>query len=336
MKKQYFFKILLIILLIASVAMECSSQQQTTTGSTSTESTKTKDIYISIGGGSLGGVWYSIAGGAAELIQKNIPGSIATAQATGAAVENLRLLGSGEIQIGISDTITDYSAWKGQDPFDKPIQNFSRLGPGIQPIFQMVVSDKDINSWEDLNGKRIAVGAAGSSTLTASRQVFPILGLNKYKSEVIGYRPGAMALRDGKVDAVWQLGAIPFPTITELATTKGIHLLPITKEFSDKISIAYPYYAVITIPAGTYPGQDKDIPSLSFQSSFYVDNSMADDLVYKITKAFYSKEGLTYFSTVTKSMAYIDRDFLLKWATQKSIVPIHPGAQKFYDELAGE
>ena len=313
--------VILMLLSIMLISTGCTANQGETPSSVE-EDVKGQedkvmsydDMYISIGGGSLGGVWYTIAGGVAELINKNLPGSVATAQATGAAVENLRLLGSREIQIGMSDTITDFNAWNGTGAFDKPIRNFCLLGPAIQPTFQMVVTDEKITSWDDLNGKRIAIGTAGSSTLIASEQVFPIMGVDTYTSEVIGYEPGAIALKEGKVDAVWQLGAIPFPTITELATTLGVHLLEFPLEDARRIIDQYPYYSVTTIPAGTYTGQNEDLSSLCFQASFYVDSEMDADTVYEITKALYEEE-LEYLTNVCANMGYIDNEFLLEWAS---------------------
>ena len=57
---------------------------------------------IAIGTGGTGGVYYPIGGALANLLSKNMPNMQATAQVTGGSVDNLKLIGSGQSEIGFS------------------------------------------------------------------------------------------------------------------------------------------------------------------------------------------------------------------------------------------
>ena len=72
---------------------------------------------ISIGTGGTGGVYYPIGGGLANVLSKKLPSMQATAQVTGGSVDNLKLIGSGQSEIGFSMADAALDAQKGEDKF---------------------------------------------------------------------------------------------------------------------------------------------------------------------------------------------------------------------------
>src|SRR5215471_20333420 len=72
---------------------------------------------IAIATGGTGGVYYPLGGGLANVLSKNLPGYQATAEVTGGSVDNLKLIGSGQSEIGFSMVDAALDAFKGEDKF---------------------------------------------------------------------------------------------------------------------------------------------------------------------------------------------------------------------------
>ena len=69
---------------------------------------------IAIGTGGTGGVYYPLGGGLANVLSKYLPGYQATAEVTGGSVDNLKLIGSGQSEIGFSMADAALDAFNGQ------------------------------------------------------------------------------------------------------------------------------------------------------------------------------------------------------------------------------
>src|SRR5687768_1023099 len=72
---------------------------------------------IAIGTGGTGGVYYPLGGAMANVLSKYLPGVQATAEVTGGSVDNLKLIGSGQSEIGFSMADAALDALQGQDKF---------------------------------------------------------------------------------------------------------------------------------------------------------------------------------------------------------------------------
>src|SRR6266511_1980983 len=70
--------------------------------------------YIVIGTGGTGGVFYPYGGGLAQLLSKKLPDTQATAEVTGGSVDNVKLLGAGNAEIGLSTVDSAYDGSKGE------------------------------------------------------------------------------------------------------------------------------------------------------------------------------------------------------------------------------
>ena len=74
-------------------------------------------LNIAIATGGTGGVYYPLGGGMANVLTKYVPGAAATARVTGGSVDNLKLIGSGQSEIGFSMADAAVDALKGEDKF---------------------------------------------------------------------------------------------------------------------------------------------------------------------------------------------------------------------------
>ena len=290
---------------------------------------------VSLATGGVGGIWYSIGGGMAELINKNVPGVKSSAQSTGASVENLRLLNSKEVDFGMWGAATAWKSKSGQEPFTESIKNPRSIGLMFSAVFQFVIKQKHgVTTFSGLKGKRISAGGIGSGTWANALLVLPELGIDKENMVAIGYRAANDAFKDNRIDAMLQLGGYPFPNLTELATTEKVVFLSMTKKDQQRLTAKYPHYMKYTLPPGTYNGQNSPVLTLSDPCIIGTRNDIPDDLVYKITKVFYSQEGLAYLQKVHSVVKQVNLETALAWSMTKQMYPIHPGAIKYYKELA--
>ena len=72
--------------------------------------------YIVIATGGTGGVFYPYGGGLAQLLSKKLPETQATAEVTGGSVDNVKLLGTGDAEIGFS-TVDSASSRRWRPPW---------------------------------------------------------------------------------------------------------------------------------------------------------------------------------------------------------------------------
>lgn len=278
--------------------------------------------------GGTGGTYYPLGGGMADHITKNA-GITATAQATGASAENIRLLRDKKADIAFTQNdIAEYAA-KGTNMFeqDGKIEAFQALGALYDETIQIVVSaDSNIKSVADLKGKRVSVGAPGSGTEVNAQQIMEAYGLKFEDTQLqrLSFADSAKAIQDGQLDAAFQTAGTPTAAITELAATTGVKIIPIEADKIDAIIAKYPFYVKTTVPANTYQTVPEEVTTVSVKSMLVVRADLSEDLVYKVTKAI--------FENTDKLGHAKAKEIKLESVLAGVSLPVHPGAKKFFDE----
>jgi TRAP transporter TAXI family solute receptor len=97
----------------------------------------------------------------------------------------------------------------------------------------------------------------------------------------------------------------------------------VPKEIVDKIG---PPFVAAIIPANTYTGQDKDVPTAAVINYLVTSSDVSDDIAYQMTK-------LIFESLPELANAHIaGREIRREAAATGSPVPLHPGAMRYYRE----
>jgi TRAP transporter TAXI family solute receptor len=87
-----------------------------------------------------------------------------------------------------------------------------------------------------------------------------------------------------------------------------------------------PGYNKLTIKAGTYPKQDKDVPVIGYSTHIVAACDLPEDTVYQMTKAM--AENVDAMAAVVKPIAGLTpKDMAVDIG-----VPLHKGAAKYYKE----
>src|SRR6478609_2375329 len=167
---------------------------------------------IAIGTGGTGGVYYPLGGGLANVLSKNLPSYQATAEVTGGSVDNLKLIGSGQSELGFSMADAALDAFNGQDKFKTkvPLQTLLVVYPNRMHV--VTVEGTGIEKMSDLKGKRVSTGSPGSATEVMAFRVLEAAGLDKdkdMKRERLGVAESVNAIKDRKIDAFFWVGGLP-------------------------------------------------------------------------------------------------------------------------------
>ncbi len=287
---------------------------------------------LAFSGGPEGGTFQYFSNGIATRLSKNIDNLEVSNMASAGSLENLRRVNSGDADFGIvysGDTYLGRNGKLTQDTREyKNVKAMAYLYGA--PAHLIVKADSGINKVADLEGKRVAVGGPGSGAAGAAQRYFTSLGLwDKMKVEFLGYSKAASALGDNLIDAMWVFAGFPNSSVIQAAASNKIKLLPLV-EAGDEAGFfkEYPFYTKLSIPANTYSGVDYETASFQDSALWVAGDHVNADIVYKSLADIYSKEGLGYMVKV-KSTA---KAMSVEGGLNGIVTPVHPGAQKFWEE----
>lgn len=285
---------------------------------------------LSVATGGTGGVYYPMGGGLAEIINTHVDGYSATAEVTGASVENMGLIATGDadLAIGLADTVAQ--AYSGTGRFEGQQLPMVR---GVASLYANMVhivalEGSGITSLSDLRGKRVSIGAPGSGTEVNTAAILEANGItyDDINEQRLNFNETADALANGDIDAgFWSVGA-PTSSILNLATTQNITIIPLTEDEMAAAAAADATFAVTTLAGGTYNGVDEDIAVLGIPNVLTVSSEMSDDLAYAITKAMF--DNIAELRAVHPAAQQTTVEFTL----DATPVPLHPGAIRYYEE----
>lgn len=283
--------------------------------------------FLNIATGGTSGTYYPLGGALAELLNNNIKGMNASAQATGAAVANINMLKDGSVDLAFVQNDIAYYAENGTEMFkDNKVDTIRGIAALYPETIQFVTTaDTGITSVSQLKGKRVAVGASGSGSEANARQILAAYGItyDDIEPQYLSFGEAVDALKDGNVDAGVVVAGFPTAAIQDLSANKSAVVLDIDAATAAKLKEQYPYYNAITIPAGTYPGQEKDVNTICVKCILIGTDKLSDDMGGEIAKILYSNlDRMTAAHAVGK---YITKDTALEGMSIK----MNAGAEKY-------
>ena len=251
--------------------------------------------FLSIATGGTGGVYYPYGGALARLISEKIPNTQATAEVTGASVDNLKYLQVGKVDLAFTLADTLAEAVKGEGPFKATgaIGSIRALAVLYTNYTHVVVRPGIARRVADLKGRAVSVGSPGSGTELLADRVLAAAGLDPRQDiarYTLGVSDSAGAFKDGKLDAFFWSGGLPTAAIQDLAATPGVamaliaqdELLPfLQRDFGRGL------YSLAIIPAGAYRGVDADVPTVGVKNLLVASSALPDDLVGEILRVMF-------------------------------------------------
>ena len=279
----------------------------------------------------------------AQIINKHSPWLRATCIETGSSTVNLRKLTDDPEKaaawVGFMQPCTIYMATVGLPPFEEPtevnVKGLASMYTIGNPVWTL---DPNLKKPEDLIGKRIASGMAGTPDRCMLEAILENWGiLDKVQCLAMGGNERAKTLIDGRIDAAYMgvvMGAegdwIPVPYTEEVLSSRDCFVFSIDEEDVDatREGSDWPIFAIhgigktfgrTTVPAWT---------SFGLSLGWFVSGNMPDDTVAELIRIIY--EYADEFKEYHATGARITRGTLGDFAMSRD--DYHPVAIEFLED----
>ena len=276
--------------------------------------------------------FYPISATICQLWNDNIEGMRAVATPSGGGIDNLNQAYDGEAQIGIANANLVYQAQEGLASFEGYANENVRIFAGLylNPNQVVVTKESGINSIKDFAGKKISIGTAGATTVEEAIIHLEAAGmkLDDVKAEYMDTSAAADAISNKLLDGVWVMAGTPNSAVTQIMTTTDSKLMPITPEEVEVLKKDFPWYAAGVIPAGTYAGQDEDVPTSAVKLTLFITADVDEETVYQMTKVFWEN-----WDMLTETHAALKKADPKEACNDVAGVAIHDGAARYYREI---
>jgi TRAP transporter TAXI family solute receptor len=298
--------------------------------------------FFRIGTGGAGGTYFPIGGLIANAISNppgarpcekggscGVPGLVAIAVSTNASVANVNAIHAGQLDAGLAGAQSVVQGYNGEGKFTGAKKDKIRVIANLYPedMHLVLPKGKQIKSLSELKGLRVGVAAAGSGTQVSVRMILKEYGIEAKEFE-LGLSQSTQRLADGQLDAFFYAGGTPFAALIQLGSTKGFELYKFSEDDRKRINKIIPYYVPSMIPAGTYESIKYDVPTVAVNGQLITSVDQPEELIYEITKALWNDNTRKLLDKGHAKGKAIRAETALTGV----LIPLHPGAEKFYKE----
>ena len=280
--------------------------------------------------GNTGGVYYPMGLAMARVWERALPGVHVEVRSTQASVENFNLLQQrrGTFALGQGDVMS--AAVKGNAEAGFPSSRDKlRMVAALFPNYLHVVALKSakIRSLNDLKGKRVSVGAARSGNELNARVLLGAAGMSYAdlrRVDYVPYNDSIVLMRDGQLDAAIVSAGLGVKVVSDLAAVVPVDIVPIGPEVVARTDRAM---AAGVIPAGTYPGQAREVPTAVLVNFLVTHSEVPEGLVHDALKALYAHLPQLRASHVAAADIARERGLMSR------PIALHPGAERYFREI---
>ncbi|WP_191562204.1 TAXI family TRAP transporter solute-binding subunit [Metabacillus idriensis] len=324
-RKSLFVVMMLVLAMIISACGEKEATTGSGGGSGDSGDSKPKTLRILTGG--TGGTYYPLGGSFGDIISDKTDYK-ATVQSSGASVENMQTLKSGDAEIAFSQTDIATYALNGESMFkDNKIDNVLGLGTLYNETVQLITTEKSgIKSVEDLKGKKVSVGAIGSGAYLNATQVLEVHGLTveDIQAQNLSFDESTEGIQGGSIDAAFVTAGTPTAAVETLSAQNDVVVVPLEADKVKELIEKYPFYSEDVVPSGTYK-IGEDVNTVAVKAMLVVQDELAEDLVYDITKSIFEN---------TDKIAHAKGKLIKAETALEGIgdLKLHPGAEKYFKE----
>ncbi len=297
--------------------------------------TTTDTETLSIGTGTVSGVYLPAGGAICTMVNRSrkTTGVHCVVAPTEGSVANLEALREGHVDFAIaqSDVVADAAA--GRD-------RFTTVGPdgALRAVFALhaetlsivVGEDSDIESFDQLKGRRVAVGPAGSGQRVLLDLLLAARGwtLADFASVLeVAPTEEADALCDGKVDAAIYMAGNPTGLLQEATTSCDSDIVPVPADLVAAVVRDNPALRPAVVPGGIYRDVPEDVPTIGTIALLVTTAEEPAANVYLLVRAVF--ENLAVINSLHPALFDLKPKEMVQ---QPFPVPVHPGALRYYKE----
>ncbi len=288
----------------------------------------------------VGGTYYPVGVALATITRSQLydgHGISLSAISSAGSLENIMLLRDNQVQFALLQGV--FAAWalEGEAPVVRPqsyLRSISAMWSNVEhfALLSELVKMGTLADLSTLNGERFVLGARNSGAAHTGAYILRALGIDyeqRMQLAYMGYSATADALNDGNIVGMNIPAGVPVSAITRAYAMLGdrITVLDVTQDELDQINARYPLWDFYDIAPDTYPNQKKPIRSIAHPNVFAVRADVPDEVVYQVTRTMWENiEALKKIHGATKNMHP-------EMALQGMVVPLHPGAARYYREI---
>ena len=291
--------------------------------------------FVTVGTGGVTGVYYPTGGAICRLVNKDRRehGIRCTVESTGGSLFNLNAIRQGELELGLAQSDWQFHAYKGSAQFTdagamSDLRSVFSLHP--EPFTVVARADANIQSFEDLKGKRVNIGNPGSGQRATMEVLMKAMGWTLGDFALASELKSAeqsMALCDNKIDAIVFTVGHPSGSIQEATTTCDTVLVNVAGEAVRTLIAENSFYGPATVPGGMYNGNPEDVSTFGVAATFVTSANVDEDIVYALVKAVF--ENFDEFKRLHPAFAVLTKEGMVRNALS---APLHAGAERYYRE----
>lgn len=288
-------------------------------------------------GGGVGGAWYILMAGLAEIAKEK--GGITIDVKPGGGVGNPPQVGSGDVDLALAMPMSIAAAISGKDPYKKTYPDIRVLALGFSTNFLQfaIAEDKKVESITEIFKTKFPLKIVTGRSATTTGWLFDqMLKFYDLKESDIVNRGGKILhspygdwvnmLQDKHVDAMFDNITIPSPILLEVLISRKMKLLPLPEELRNFL-IKEKALAAAVIPKGSYGIAKEDIPTCAVGTGVIANHGLPSDIAYNLVKVW--SENRDRVRAIHPSVK--EWDPRIAWKDAGG--PLHPGAEKYYKEM---
>jgi TRAP transporter TAXI family solute receptor len=248
----------------------------------------------------------------------------------GAGIANVKAIEAGKADIAFANSVSTVDAINGKPPFDEKAANVCHLATLYPQYFQIVTTeDTGVQSIEDLKGKGLTTQPTGNTGEAITQHLLEAAGYayeDRASTDFVSYNDSVALLKDGNSD-VFTLGTtVPASAIMDLASARDVRVLPVDDALLAKMQELNAGYKRRVIPAGTYPGQDAEVPTIGYATHVIARCDLPGETVKAVLDQVVTHQQ--DLASVAKAIG----DTSLEDMAADIGVPLHPAAEEFWKE----
>jgi TRAP transporter TAXI family solute receptor len=280
--------------------------------------------------GPQGGSWIPLGGALKNMWEQAVPG-LQIQQTPGAGIANVRGIDEGKAQIAFANSSTTVDGLMGSAPYPKKVTKVCQVANLYPQYFQVVaLKDANVKSFADLKGKSVVTQPKGNTAEILTDAVLKLNGLSYQSLSKVNfqasYTDAVSMLKDGHAEVMTLGTTAPASSVMDLASARDMVIVPVDDKTMAGLKKMNPGYNKLTIKAGTYPKQDKDVDVIAYSTHIVAACDLPEETVYKMTKAMAAH--VDAMAAVVKPITGLTpKDMAVDIG-----VPFHKGALKYYKE----
>lgn len=289
---------------------------------------------ILVGTGSRSGVYYQVGRSICRLVSRNMAQVSCTPVETAGSVSNLANVEGGSLEFGIVQSDIQHHAIHRTGPYafvDTPHDNLRSLFSLYTEPFNLIArNDAGISGLDDLKGRRVNIGNAGSGQRATMEIVMRAKGWSTNDFQLTTELPASqqsMALCHNRVQAMVYTAGHPNPSISKALQLCDASLVEVAGAEIDRLVSEHPFYAYTWIPAGTYPDVTGPVKTFGTLATVVSSSDVDDQLVYETVQTVF--ENLDRFKRMHKAFQGLKPETMI---SKGLAAPLHKGAERYYRE----